>query len=53
MRVPKHPVSERGACWFHLGFALIGVAHIVGGIAMGWFHGVGALRHYRDIGSDT
>ena len=52
MKIPKHPVSERGAFWFHLGFAVIGVAHIVGGIAMAWFHGVGAKRHYDDIGTD-
>lgn len=47
--IPKHPVGERGAFWFHLGFAAIGVLHVAGGIAMTWFHGVGAKRHYDDI----
>lgn len=52
VRIPKHPISERGAFWFHLGFALIGAAHVVGGIAMSWFHLTGAKRHYDDIGRD-
>lgn len=52
MKVPRHPVSERGAFWFHLGFALIGALHIAGGIGMGWFHWVGAMRHYRAIGKE-
>lgn len=48
----KHPASERAACWFHAGFALIGVAHVLGGIAMVWFHGTGAYRHWQDRNSD-
>jgi len=49
MRIPHHPVGERAACWFHLGLAVVGVAHIACGIAMIWFHGTGAKRHYEAI----
>lgn len=50
--LPKHPVSERKAMWFHAGFALIGLAHIAGGLLMMWFHGTGAHRHWLDRDND-
>lgn len=45
---PKHPASERTACYFHGWLALIGLAHVVGGLAMIWFHGDSARRHWAD-----
>lgn len=48
MRHPAHPVNERKAAIFHAVVGLLGVAHVVGGLAMCWFHYVAAAKHWRD-----
>jgi hypothetical protein len=61
---PSHPVSERKAAYFHGWLMLIGVAHVaagvvahtrlarishtLGGMGMIWFHGIAAVKHWRD-----
>ena len=46
---PKHPTTEWGAFKFHLGWGVtMGLLHVLGGLAMMWWHGVGAERHWRD-----
>jgi hypothetical protein len=48
MPLPKHPVGERKATWFHGYAASIGLAHIAIGALMIWFHGVSTVRHWKD-----
>ncbi len=48
-----HPADERSAAWFHGMMALIGVCHILGGLAMLWFHGVSAIKHEADHRLET
>lgn len=48
MTPPRHPVGERRAAYFHAFFAWIGVLHVLAGAGMVWFHGIGAVRHFRE-----
>lgn len=45
---PKHPAGEGKSGLFHVGFAAIGLAHVLGGVLMIWFHGVAGWRHAKD-----
>ena len=47
-RIIAHPVGERDAAVFHAILAGIGLLHIIGGVAMIFFHGVSSIRHARD-----
>ncbi len=48
MSHPVHPASERSAAVFHSWLASIGLAHVIGGIAMIWFHLIAAKKHWDD-----
>lgn len=48
MRDVHHPTDERAAAWFHGAMAVIGIVHILGGLAMLWFHGISSIRHVAD-----
>ena len=44
----RHPYSERGAGWFHLLLAGLGVAHVVVGFVMVYMHGIASGRHFSE-----
>lgn len=47
-----HPVSHRKATVFHGKLAAIGVAHVLLGGMMIWFHGICMRNHWRDRGRE-
>ena len=44
----KHPLDEVKAAKWHFRFFFIGVAHLIAGVGMCWFHGVSSYRHWLD-----
>jgi hypothetical protein len=45
---PAHPTSERAAAKFHGALWLVGLTHVIGGVAMMWFHAIAAKKHWAD-----